>query len=204
MMITDVYGCVNSMTYVDYITIDQTPSAEFRASSIELSTLDTEVQFFNQSILANSYNWSFGDESSSSTVTNPSHFYPSDSEGSYDVQLIAYSLNGCTDTAFLTINVIDELVYFIPNTFTPDGDEFNQNFRPIFVSGYDPYDFNMTIFNRWGEQVFETNDVLVGWDGAYLSHGGLVQEGVYTWRIEFKASMNDERIILHGHVNILK
>ena len=90
------------------------------------------------------------------------------------------------------------MIYYIPNTFTPDGDEFNQLFQPIFTAGYDPYDFNMQIFNRWGEVIYETNDDTVGWDGMY--NGKIVQDGIYTWKIEFKTISSDERIMINGHV----
>ena len=62
----------------------------------------------------------------------------------------------------------------------------------------------MLIFNRWGEVIFETNDATVGWDGTYLSGQGLVQDGTYTWRIEFKQTKNDKRLMKTGHVSILR
>ena len=96
----------------------------------------------------------------------------------------------------------EELIFYVPNTFTPDDDEFNQTFNPVFSSGFDPYDFNMLIFDRWGEVVFETNNAEIGWDGTY--HGKLVQEGTYTWKIEFKTSKNDARKIAVGHTNVLR
>ncbi len=94
------------------------------------------------------------------------------------------------------------IIFYIPNTFTPDNDEFNQDFQPVFTSGFDPYDFNLKIYNRWGQVVFESNDATQGWDGTY--GGELVQDGSYTWKIEFKSISNDERFIHTGHVNVLK
>jgi hypothetical protein len=66
---------------------------------------------------------------------------------------------GCSATDTMLIEVLEdctgeEVVYWVPNTFTPDGDQFNQSFKPIFFSGYDPYEFEMYIFNRWGEIVY--------------------------------------------------
>jgi gliding motility-associated-like protein len=109
---------------------------------------------------------------------------------------------GCTDTAYGTVVVQEELIFYVPNTFTPDGDEFNQAFQPVFTSGYDPFDFNLLIFNRWGEVIFESNDARVGWDGTY--GGKYVQEGTYTWKIEFKTTKNDARKYTVGHVNVLR
>lgn len=80
--------------------------------------------------------------------------------------LISTNVNGCPDTAYAVIIVKEEAIYYVPNAFTPDGDEFNQAFTPIFSTGVDPYNYNMKVFNRWGEVIFESNDLSVGWDGT--------------------------------------
>ena len=108
----------------------------------------------------------------------------------------------CSDTTWLAIDVDEELIFYVPNTFTPDDDNFNQLFAPVFTSGFDPYDFNLLIFNRWGEVIWESHNAEAGWDGTY---GGMpVQDGTYTWKIEFKTSANDERMIKTGHVNVIR
>ena len=116
--------------------------------------------------------------------------------------MIATSEEGCQDTAIVTIGIFEELIYYIPNAFTPDGDKFNQLFQPIFTKGYDPDSFTMAIFNRWGEIIFETSDTKVGWDGTYC--GQIVQDGIYTWLINFKVKSNDERKSITGHVNLIR
>lgn len=93
-------------------------------------------------------------------------------------------------------------IYWIPNTFTPDDDSFNQYFQPVFTSGYDPYDYDLFIFNRWGQIIWESHDSSVGWDGTY--GGKNVENGTYVWRIEFKTTDTDERIMVTGHVNVLR
>ncbi len=97
----------------------------------------------------------------------------------------------------------DILLYYIPNAFTPDGDEFNPTFKPVFTSGFDPYDYHLIIFNRWGETVFESFNAERGWDGLYNS-GELVEDGVYIWHIDFKETMSDKRHKEIGHVTLLK
>jgi len=91
----------------------------------------------------------------------------------------------------------------VPNVFTPDGDQFNETFQPVFTSGYDPYDYHLMIFNRWGELIFESYNADIGWDGTYGT-GGLVQDGVYVWKINFKESMTDKKHEVYGHVSVLK
>ena len=77
-------------------------------------------------------------------------------------------------------------------------------FQPVFLSGYDPNSFNMTVYNRWGETVFETNDSGIGWDGSYGLEGLDAPSGIYTYKIIFKLPTNDERRVVSGHVNLLK
>ena len=120
--------------------------------------------------------------------------------------LIAYSPFGCVDTAYSTIQIYEELIFYVPNTFTPDQNNYNPVFLPVFTSGFDPYDYNLKIFNRWGEIIFESFNHLVGWDGSYGMNGEIemCQDGVYTWKIEFKVNRWDERRIAVGHVNLIR
>lgn len=195
-------GCESTETYTNYIYVEETPIASFEVSSNQLSTLETGVEFMNNSVGAVDYIWNFGDNSELSYLENPTHDFPTADGGSYYAQLIALSPLGCMDSTRTNISVDVELLYFIPNAFTPDGDEYNQFFKPIFTAGFDPYDFNIKIFDRWGEILWESNDAEVGWDGTY--GGEFVQTGTYTWVVEFKTAYSDERITESGHVNVLK
>ncbi|MCJ8292737.1 MAG: PKD domain-containing protein, partial [Flavobacteriales bacterium] len=197
-----VNGCSASVTYTDYIYVEDNPVASFSPSSTELLNISTEVDFNNTSTGATDYVWIFGDNSASSTVENPTHVFPGEQAGSYTVELFAYSPLGCVDSTLIVISVAEETIFYVPNTFTPDGDAHNQYFRPVFTSGYDPYDFQLLIFNRWGEVIWESHDASAGWDGTY--DGFVVQDGVYSWKIEFKTSQNDERKVVVGHVNVLR
>jgi gliding motility-associated-like protein len=197
-------GCTNSVTYTDYIYIEDNPNAAFTPSQSVVSLFDSQILFNNTSTGAVSYEWDFGDGSPISTQENPLHQFPSDEAGGYVVQLTAYSPLGCIDTAFRAITVNEELIFYVPNTFTPDDDDFNQTWQAIFSSGYDPFDFNLYIFNRWGEIVWESHDASVGWDATYGTDGRPVQDGTYTWKIDFKTTMTDERIQVVGHVNVLR
>ena len=96
------------------------------------------------------------------------------------------------------------LVFWIPNTFTPDEDPFNQTFKPVFVSGYDPNEFTMEIYNRWGDLIFETHNDRVGWDGSYGMNGTNAPDGVYTYYITYKIPEVDERKVVKGHINLLR
>lgn len=198
-------GCTSTATYQDYIYVENPPVASFTADPYVMTQLYTEVQFNNTSTGATNYTWDFGDGSSTSTQTSPTHTFPNEEAGVYQVELIATTPLGCADTAYRSIVVNEELIFYVPNTFTPDGDDFNEYFKAVFTSGYDPFDFHMMIFNRWGELIWESYDASVGWDGTYgVDKNFIVQDGTYTWKIDFKTTMTDERILRVGHVNVLK
>jgi hypothetical protein len=199
-------GCTSSITALNAICADEVPSAFFVSDPLQGTTLDPTVQFVNLSQNATSYEWFFGDGSDTSNAFEPIHDFPSDESGSYEVMLVASSLNGCTDTAITIIVINEELVYYVPNAFTPDADSYNQVFLPVFTSGFDPLEYHLTIFNRWGEIVFESYDSEVGWAGDYgtIDPNFQCQDGVYTWKIEFKLLSDDSRKEIFGHVNLLR
>jgi len=202
LTVTSGAGCVNSLTAFDLICIENDPIASFIPSTNSISEYDTDINFMNTTVGAVAYDWDFGDNTATSNDVDPMHDYEGVPFGSYTVTLIAYSTLGCVDTTTAIIQMKEDLIFYIPNTFTPDGDMYNQTFQPIFTSGFDPYDFDMFIYNRWGEVLFESHNAEIGWDGTY--GGELVQEGVYSWKIEFKTSSSDERRMVVGHLNILK
>lgn len=203
--ITSANGCSNSATIEDYVCVQPYPNAYFTYAPNQLTTINTTVNFSNGSIGASNYQWFFGDGATSNAV-DPTHTYP-EIEGTYEVTLVASTPFGCTDTVRSIVNVAEELIFYLPNTFTPDGNDFNETFQPVFTSGYDPFDFHLMIFNRWGELIFESYDASIGWDGTYggkTNGGKIVKDGTYVWKIEVKTKLNDERKIFVGHVNVLK
>jgi len=195
-------GCSNTLTLNDYICVENPPVALFTGNIIEFSEPTQSVSFNNNTVGATSYSWEFGD-SQSSTEENPEHIYSNTASG-YTIILTAYSALGCTDTYELTIPFKEGEIFYIPNTFTPDGDNFNQIFKPIFTSGFDPFNFEMIIFNRWGELIFETHDANLGWDGSFGTDGKDVQEGIYSYKITYKNPQTDERKIVVGHITLIK
>jgi len=195
--------CGSSATYNDYITVLKQPEAYFTSLTNPVNIEDTEVEFDNTSLYADLWEWKFGDGSAYSNEFEPSHVYPTDPNVTYEVRLVASNSIGCADTAYANITVDDVITFFIPNVFTPDGDDFNEEFKPVMTSGYDPYDYHMVIYNRWGEVLFESFDAAYGWDGTY-GDGQMSPDGVYVWHIEFGDTITDEKHEYHGHVTILK
>jgi gliding motility-associated-like protein len=199
---TNLNGCIVTETANSYIQVDDYPIASFSSSVLVFSEQNQFVQFENNSIGAASYSWSFGD-GQISTLENPDHIFLSTDKGT-TILLTAISLHGCTDTVSFEIPFDPGLIYYIPNSFTPDGDMFNQTFQPVFSSGIDPYNYKLRIYNRWGEIIFESNDLSIGWDGSYGLEGTKCQTGTYTYEIIMKMPNFDERTKITGTVNLIR
>ncbi|MFT4601898.1 MAG: gliding motility-associated-like protein [Arenicella sp.] len=203
LTITSEIGCVSEITYTNYVDITAIPEANF-SPSLNVTNIEfTDISFNNYSQNAGSYYWSFGDQGANSTEIDPSYTYPEVPE-QYTVVLTAYSDNGlCEDSISQIIRVNDILTYYIPNTFTPNGDAFNNEFKPVFTSGFDYWSFHFLIFNRYGEVIFESYSSDEGWDGTYGS-GIIVEDGVYIWQVEFSEELSDKKYTQRGHVTVLK
>lgn len=195
-------GCVDSSTMIDYICVENYPTAEFDASTLLFTETSQTVTFSNNSLGAINYLWDFGD-GEFSTEFSPAHLFMGTGSG-FEITLIASTSMGCIDSTSLTIAPQQGGIYYIPNSFTPDGDMYNQVFKPVFTAGFDIYQYNMVIFNRWGEIIFETNNLDFGWDGSYGLEGEDALPGSYTYSINIKVPENDDRVIITGHVNLIR
>ncbi|MNV08283.1 PKD domain protein [compost metagenome] len=200
LTVTDANGCMATFTKTSMICVNPEANASFIATPPTATVTSPEIQFINTSTNATSYTWLFGDGGTSAAFS-PVHAY-AQVVGNYPVKLIATNSFGCSDTSTVIIRILDELIYYVPNCFTPNGDEHNNTFQPVFTSGFDPYSFTMAIFNRWGEIIFESHDSKVGWDGTY--NGTAVQEGTYSWTVTFRDSDNDKKYSSNGHLVIIK
>ena len=201
LIVTDSLGC---QTVENFTITSVSPTAFFTAENPIMNEDNSMNSFFNESENATSYLWDFGDGSAPVSSVNPSYVFSPVYGNTYNVTLTAMNELGCTDSYTMTFTIQDNLVYFVPNTFTPDGDQFNQTFKPIFTSGFDPFDYNLKIFNRWGELIFESMNHEVGWDGTYNATKETCLDGIYVWTIEFKTTSTDARKKIQGHVTLMK
>ena len=193
--------CSSTLSINDMICAYDLPVADFIYSPTALYSFDPTIQIVNTSI-NNDFNfWTFSD-GGISDVENPSYTFPSEIAGNYSIQLVVSTDFGCTDTTIQLVEVKEDVIYYIPNTFTPDGDEHNNIFKPIMTAGIDVNDYTLKIFNRWGELIFESYDVQYGWDGTY--NGEIVQQGTFVWELQFGLIDNDKDIKLNGHVSLIR
>ncbi len=199
---TSADGCFVSETFENLVTILETPHAHFSYNPQEITVENTEVFFTNSSDGATSYVWNFGDGTPETTLSDPDHTFPDAPNVSYTVTLYAFN-EMCQDSTVVLITVKDVVIYYVPNAFTPDGNSSNDEFKPVITAGIDVYDYHLTIFNRWGERVFESYDPAYGWNGTY-GNEGLADDGTYVWQLIFKETMSDKMHEQAGHVTMLR
>ena len=205
MTTTSDIGCVYEATFPDYVSVYSLPIAAFNHFPIPATVFETEVEFTDQS--SNdvvSWEWIFGPtvNPNTSSEQNPVAVYPEGVAYDYTAWLYVTNDNGCIDSSSATVSVVNDVLIYAPNVFTPDGDQYNETWR-VYVEGIDIYDFHLTIFNRWGEIVWESYSANAEWNGTY-GNQGLVQDGTYVWVIEAKDAFNDKRYEWRGTVNVLK
>lgn len=199
LKVTNPGGCFTIFTRNDYISVYPVPTANFIYAPNNPTTLNTEVHFTDYSIDADSWSWDFG-SIGTSNYENPSFTFPEEA-GEYPIELIVNTTEGCADTIVKIVSVFQEQLVFVPNIITPDGDTYNEVFKPYFI-GIDIYDYHLTIYNRWGEIMFESYNLATGWNGTYA--GEIVQDGVYVWFIETADIATDKRFEFNGHVTVIK
>jgi len=195
-------GCVDSASMLSAVCTEGFPTAEFSSNVAVFTESSQSVDFTNTSIGGVTYFWNFGD-GESSTEFSPTHFFLGTQSGA-EITLTASTAFGCADSTKLTIGAQVGGLYYIPNAFTPDGDPFNPQFKPLFPVGFDVYNYDMKIYNRWGEVVFQTKNVEVGWDGSYGVEGLDAPPGVYTYYINIKMPDVDKIVQFVGHVTLVR
>ena len=199
---TSIYGCVYTDTMEQIVEVKPNPIADFTFSSNPTTIFETTVLMQDRSSADAIYhNWySPGSSPTTSNITSPTFVFPEE-VNQHPITLAVESEHGCVDTLTLYLHVIQDILFFAPNSFTPDGDEHNQVWKPE-IQGIDIYDFDLYIFNRWGEVIWENHDPSVGWDGTYK--GRIVETGTYNWKASVKDLYNDDKKEFNGSINLLK
>lgn len=199
-LITDEVCADTIAMYIpDYIKINPTPIAGFYIENEDIDICHSEVQFTNEAIDAQNVQYFFDDGIANSTEENPSHLYRE--SGSHRPIQIVTNEFGCTDSAYAQI-YIEPFNVFVPNAFTPDGNEFNNTFQAVI--DYELFEYNLMIYNRWGEIVFETNDIAYGWDGTTPT-GDLAPTDTYQWVLTYvSCEPVNPRNIMKGMVSLLR
>ncbi|MFA5574259.1 MAG: PKD domain-containing protein [Brumimicrobium sp.] len=183
------YGCIDS----SHVHINHFPDPYVFTGSDYYGFIGDEVELTaNGSGNSGVFMWEPSDYLSCSNCKEPIAKPPHST--TYFVTYI--DENGCKATDFL--DVYFETLLHVPNSFTPDANEFNNEFKAV---GGNISEFHMQIFNRWGELLFESYDINIGWDGNYGNE--MCKDGTYVWKIKY---VDTEGVAgeLVGHVNLLR
>lgn len=202
LVVVSPAGCVDSLSVNNFLEVYALPEVRFTYTPNPTTVLNTEVKFQNGTTGAVSYQWTFEDGLPAySSLTNPTVNFPEGIVDVYDVEMIAYTEFGCTDTVLKRIRVQPEVLIFAPNSFTPDNDSYNEVWK-VHLLGVDVYNVTIEVFNRWGEQVWESHDIEYGWDGTY--GGKPVPTGSYIWKVSAADRLTDGKYEWQGQVTILR
>lgn len=177
LQVTSPIGCFIEDAWDNWITVRPSPIADFTFTPDELSSFDPTAEFTDQSFEPSFWYWDFDGEGFS-TIQNPAYTF-SDT-GSQEITLYVTHASGCVDSLTQFLDVIPKVTYFMPNAFTPNYDGTNDFFIGNGITeGME--NFRLTIWNRWGEEVFQTNDPKDGWNGRKKNVGKESPNGVYVY-----------------------
>ncbi|MFV0592502.1 MAG: PKD domain-containing protein [Draconibacterium sp.] len=191
-------GCRNSMVMKDLITVYPVPTAAFDAEPDVVVITSPGISFNNSSRAADSYLWDFGDSSMISEEVNPTHKY--NVIGDFNVRLEAINNFGCKDTLGRMVGV-DFDRFFPPNAFSPNAPRYEDREFRIYGDGIIEEGYRLMIFNRWGENVFESKSSAIGWDGT-MNNGNDAPAGIYTWVLQY-IDVKSKKHTQQGNVTLL-
>ncbi len=179
--ITNPFGCVTKRTFPNLINVTPVPVANFGFEPEVLDNFNPTTTMIDSSLFNNSWFWDF-DTESEAYIEQPSYSFRD--TGLQVVTLIVSHPNGCSDTTFRIIDVVPKATYFLPNAFTPNGDGTNDVYiGKGYLDGIS--NFNFEVWNRWGEQIFQTDDPSEGWNGTKNNTGQLSPNGTYQCFVSF-------------------
>lgn len=188
-------SCNGADTFVRTVTFKNKPLADY--SYMPNPPVPNEpIQFTNQSSGATRYQWDFGYGGQRSTAVNPSHLYPA--TGRYNVCLVAYNDEGCTDTICKAVDAAIDRIADVPNAFSPNGDGSNDI---LFVHGEAIQQFSFKLFNRWGHLVFETTTIEKGWDGIFNGQPAPTEGYAYLLDVTFTDGVT---LTKKGNITLLR
>ncbi|MEO6305762.1 MAG: PKD domain-containing protein, partial [Bacteroidia bacterium] len=200
----DEIGCATQAVLANPIVVYATPRAAFSNDPDELTIATPEVQFINQSTVleTNTYQWQIGNLYQLNDV-NPKVIFPV--AGDYQITLVATTIHGCKDEVTKMIQVKNDYGIYIPSSFTPNFDDLNDIFIPVFSPyGLDLKTYEMEVFDRWGHSLFHTKDYTVGWDGSVKNAGTeALKEDVYVYKVRFR-DIDGKIHNKTGHVTLMK
>ncbi|MCX6258850.1 MAG: choice-of-anchor L domain-containing protein [Bacteroidia bacterium] len=192
------FGCISTVIFENMITVNPKPVADFIPTPQVTSIVDPVIFFENMSQNIINSNWLFGD-GTNSDQTNIQHVFTD--TGTYNVSLIVMNAEGCRDTLTQVVYVTDENTFWAPNAFDPRSKTGENTLFRILGNGIEPDSYHLIIYDRWGGKLYETYDMIHGWNGK-VSSGAYAPGGSYNWVVIYK-DMNGKNKQKSGTVTII-
>jgi gliding motility-associated-like protein len=199
LRVTTDQGCSQTLKKNQFIEIYPQPKAAFIANTYRATTDNPMIIFSDRSTGATNWSWNFGDGQTIDGVSNTSHLY--NLLGDFIVTLTVNNDFGCMDSVSNIITIIQDLSIYIPSAFTPNGDGLNDMFLVKGI-GIEEEGFQMAIYNRWGEQIFVSNNIDKGWDGLEKNNEQ-ASLGVYVYKVDI-ISHTGASLTYTGHVTVVR
>jgi len=198
LIATSINGCSDTIIKSCTVNVYPQPVANLYTNEAVVYEAESEITIINEAIGGEYCFIDFGDNSQTNDCNGfIEHFYSS--IGEYVITQIVSNSYGCSDTTSLMIEVKPETTIWVPNAFTPND---RSGLNDVFLAkGKYVNEFNMKIFNRWGEMIFESENMDIGWDGTHQNNN--VPQGIYIWVIHYK-DLKLGRKSLKGHVSVIK
>jgi gliding motility-associated-like protein len=196
LTVTDSNGCSAISTKQNMVQVLEQPIAGFRTSPeiVLIGADELELTSLSQNAL-HCYYIIEGD-----TILGCMNSYSFTEEGVYPITQVVINATGCTDEITHTVRVEYGTEYYIPTAFTPNADGTNDVFK---VEGQLIKNFNLIIFDRWGNEIFTSNDPSMGWNGYNTDGSFAYPEGVYVFRLEMRSSTNQD-IVENGNITLFR
>lgn len=195
VMGTDSNSCANSTTVP--INVSQLPTPHILASPNPISIFDPIVHLLDDNVSSLNWQWDLGD-GNSSTQSSFYHTYSNQDTGRYLVKLSVSNISGCVDSTEIWVIVRPDGTYYVPNSFTPNGDGLNDEFK-IYAMG--AQEFEIYIYDRWGKAIFTTKDINEGWNGKMYEKE--LPGGVYNYVVIYKDVLGIRRT-MPGSVTLIR
>lgn len=160
LVVTTQDGCKDSTIVAEPITVHSNPVADFTMSDQSIDFLDPNTYVENTSIGGQFWDWDFGDGNTSIAMDPMEHEYLE--PGTFTITLKTASRYGCKDEVSKKLLIERHQTYFIPKSFSPNGDGLNDFF---FLKGEDLVEVKLWIYDRWGKQLFYGENENASWDG---------------------------------------
>ncbi len=200
LVIKNAAGCLG----ITSITVPEPPEvmADFDYTPFPANINQPRITFNNLSENATHYEWRI-DSLWTTTEQIPIYLFDERYPYTYEVCLTAFDNHQCPDTMCHDVVIEDVLFTYFPNAFTPDGNGFNETWGMVYNIP-DVSDFELQVFDRWGQVVFASTDPAIQWNGSFQNGGGdVLKTDVYAWRTTFTLSSTHGRREYLGHVTLL-